>query len=747
VLLLSAVSIGIAAQPAAADEPQLVLIDTVAGNILDVTPDRILFLDKTVAPGLLKIEDRTSGVISLLPAPPDGRIPFLGFLAPRGAIFVALVSSGSGNDAHVFEWTEGSGLADLDATNSPTSLAVAGRYAIWNSNPSCCVTPTPLLRRDLLSDVTVQVSPDAANWKNSVAANGDVAYWTDRGAHPYEIFLYHDGASQQLTNDGGSSTLANRFPFTDGSGVVGFSKHTSTPCYGGGSLDETIMSVNGVETVLSSWCPGIDPGIRTLSGIVAGGWLAFNKPDGTIALRAADGSITDVSASGRNTIIGLSPRGQVAYCSDSTTLRLASVDGPPLSNHVPICDFVAHGFGGRFVLWQDSGWLVVRGGGRVYSYSTSFDPPGTPTIGTAAPADGSAIVTFAPPTTDAGPITAFRATCRSSDGGVSGSGSGPSSPIVVSGLTNGRRYTCTAAARNTTGVGPESAATNAILVGLPTAPTGVHAIGAVTRATVVWTAPASDGGSPIERYVVTAYRGSVAEATRVFAPTAPTAVITGLSNGVLYSFRVAAVNTHGAGIVSAVMTPIRVGGPMPPTPPRNVVAVPGDGQAALQWAAPARNGSASISGYIVTPYLAGVAQPVQRFNDATSQVVTGLANGQAYTFRVTAVNVPGVGLSSRSGATSPIVVGAPTAPTSVHAYRIAPGRLFVTFVAGSANGAPISRYVAHCTSVDQGVAKSGAGTPTVVSGLSPGKRYRCAVHATNSRGAGPASDPSNLVIA
>ena len=745
VLLLSAVSIGIAAPSGAADEPQLVLIDTVAGNILDVTADRILYLDKTVSPAELKIEERTSGAITPLPASPDGLIPYVGFLAPRGAIFAALPSSGGAAGDRVFEWTEGAGLEDLGTINSLQSLRVAGRYAIWNTNPPCCGAPTPLLRRDLLSDVTVQVSADAGNINNSVAANGDVAYWTTRGAHPFEIFLYHDGVSQQLTNDGGSSTLANLFPFTDGSGLVGFSKRTNTPCPGGYPLEETVMSLNGVKTVLSSFCPGG----RGLSGIVAGGWLAFSKPDGTVALRAADGTITDVSASGGNTIIGLSPTGEVAYCSDYTTLRLASVDGPPLSNHVPICSFYGHGFGGRFVLWLDSGWLVVRGGGSVYSYSTSFDPPGTPTIGTAAPANGSAIVTFAAPTTDAESITAFRATCKSSDGGVSGSSSGPSSPIVVSGLTNGLRYTCTVAARNATGVGPESAATRAILVGRPSAPTGVHAIGTPTRATVAWTAPTSDGGSPIERYVVTAYRGSVAEGVQIFAATAPTAVITGLTNGVMYSFRVTAQNVRGAGLESDVMTPIRVGGPMPPTPPRNVVAAPGDGQAALHWAAPAGNGSASISGYIVTPYLAGVAQPVQRFDDATNQVVTGLTNGKAYTFRVTAVNVPGLGLSARSGATSPIVVGAPTAPTAVHAYRVTPGRLLVTFVGGSANGAPISRYLASCTSVDLGVTKSGAVTqsPIVVSGLSPGKRYRCAVHATNSRGAGPASGPSNLVIA
>jgi hypothetical protein len=43
--------------------------------------------------------------------------------------------------------------------------------------------------------------------------------------------------------------------------------------------------------------------------------------------------------------------------------------------------------------------------------------------------------------------------------------------------------------------------------------------------------------------------------------------------------------------------------------------------------------------------------------------------------------------------------------------------------------------------------KSGKSNPITVTGLSAGKTYRCRVTATNSRGTGPRSVPSNPINA
>jgi hypothetical protein len=82
-----------------------------------------------------------------------------------------------------------------------------------------------------------------------------------------------------------------------------------------------------------------------------------------------------------------------------------------------------------------------------------------PTIGTATAGAGSASVTFtAPSNVGGGAITSY--TVISSPGAITGTGA--SSPITVSGLTNGTAYTFTVVATNAYGSGPASAASNSV---------------------------------------------------------------------------------------------------------------------------------------------------------------------------------------------------------------------------------------------------------------------------------------------
>ena len=110
-------------------------------------------------------------------------------------------------------------------------------------------------------------------------------------------------------------------------------------------------------------------------------------------------------------------------------------------------------------------------------------------------------------------------------------------------------------------------------------------------------------------------------------------MVTGLTNATAYTFKVAAKNAVGTGGQSAPTAAVTVGAPVTPAAP---TATPGSASVTLKWVAPATNGS-PITGYVVTPFKGGVAQPVRTFTSvATTEVITGLTNGTAYTFKVAA---------------------------------------------------------------------------------------------------------------
>jgi titin len=278
--------------------------------------------------------------------------------------------------------------------------------------------------------------------------------------------------------------------------------------------------------------------------------------------------------------------------------------------------------------------------------------PDPPSIGLAAAGDGAATVTFASGNPGAGPILGFRALCQSTDAGLDGSADSGRSPIVVSGLTDGKRYTCAVLAWNAFGTSALSDPSNTVIpsarVGAaPSAPAKPSAVPGMGRVSVAWTTPSTAGSSPITSYVITPYLAGHPQAPHVFNTSALADVVTGLTNAKTYRFKVAATNGAGTGPASVLTNTVTVGAPTAPTAVKATQVA--NGSLVVSFIAPADNG-ATISNYLAscTSSNGGVAK--SKAGKSSPITVAGVSAGKTYHCSVRATNSRGTGpTSTKSG--------------------------------------------------------------------------------------------------
>jgi hypothetical protein len=143
------------------------------------------------------------------------------------------------------------------------------------------------------------------------------------------------------------------------------------------------------------------------------------------------------------------------------TINVSAAQTVVYTSAQQVTDFGAAIAIGGTLIWGVQQVSAIVGVGAMAKV-TSVMPitvPGAPTIGTASAGDTTATVAFTAPASNGGSaITSY--TAKSSPGGITASGA--SSPITVTGLTNGTAYTFTVTATNAAGTGPASAASNSV---------------------------------------------------------------------------------------------------------------------------------------------------------------------------------------------------------------------------------------------------------------------------------------------
>ncbi|HEU5306104.1 MAG TPA: S8 family serine peptidase [Acidimicrobiia bacterium] len=289
--------------------------------------------------------------------------------------------------------------------------------------------------------------------------------------------------------------------------------------------------------------------------------------------------------------------------------------------------------------------------------------PGAPAL-TATSGSHGVSLSWSPPATDGGsPLTGyqvFRGTTAGGEGVTPVTTLGPgASSFDDTGLVNGTTYYYEVAATNAVGAtrSNEVSATPADPPGAPTLGVPTTASGTVNLA---WTAPASDGGSPITAYRV--YRG-VSSGTETLLTTLGNAATsyadTGVTNGTTYFYEVSAVNAIGetrSGERSASPTG-------PATAPATLAAVGSRDQITLTWSAPTNDGGApgGVTQYKVfrstTSGGENFASPTATVGNVLTFTDTTVTPGTTYYYVVKAVTSLGDGAASveRSATASPPV--------------------------------------------------------------------------------------------
>ena len=405
----------------------------------------------------------------------------------------------------------------------------------------------------------------------------------------------------------------------------------------------------------------------------------------------------------------------------------------------------------------DAAFNVLSTSDAVFANVPAAQVPTAPSAPALTPDDHKMGVAWNAPAANGAPITDYDVRYKESGFTVwtdhTYNGIGTSTTITgmsrtqFYGLTNGQSYDVQVRARNSVGWSGWSPSTSAIPVPPPAKPiafgTSDSGDGFVT---FLWVAPdPSDVSISKYQYLQKAGAGNWGLWTDIkdSSPTTKSFTAKGLTNFVIYSFQIRAVNSIGPGPASTT----RTGVPIVPLPaPTSLTATPGNTGVDLRWTMP----SGAWDSYVYAYEYQKKEGPTGNWGDwtqsssallknlSTTHTVTGLTNGTAYHFKVRAMNLSSPGQASSEASATPTAQAPakPETPTLIAGHQ----QLTVSWTAPANNGATINdydvRYKQSSASRWTNRTHSGTTASTVITGLTNGQSYLVKVRAKNTVGTG-----------
>jgi hypothetical protein len=298
--------------------------------------------------------------------------------------------------------------------------------------------------------------------------------------------------------------------------------------------------------------------------------------------------------------------------------------------------------------------------------SATLTAPGAPTSLLTSPSNGQESLSWTAPADNGGSaitdyLVEYKLSTEPTIWTTFNDGVSTGTSTNVTGLTNGLTYNFRVSAINTIGTGvASSTADGTPNPSVPSAPISLSASSGLNSSSLLsWTIPLSNGGSVITDYLVEYKLSTEPTVWTTFddgASTGTTATVTGLTNGLIYNFKVSAINTVGTSVASntAIATPsLSV-----PSQPLSLLASSRENiKSVLTWTVPSSNGGGIISDYLVEYKLTSEPTVWTTFSDgiltSTTATITGLTNDLSYDFRVSAINEAGTGSASATVSATP----------------------------------------------------------------------------------------------